>query len=123
MSRKDRSDGVSAESYRKAWIAAKEELAALKATTERTADYAAYAWEAMQDQMGTSVGYYRIGKAQNGQYWVRYKWTQGPYRDHYVIGGHDTALMAFLECQKAADAVEAGKRTPVPDRPAPKKRD
>jgi hypothetical protein len=116
-------DGVSADSYRRAWLAAKDELAQLKSSAERNADYATYAWDAMQDQMGTSKGYYRIGKAQNGQYWVRWKWTEGPYRDCYVIGGHDTALLAFLACQTAADQVEAGKRTPVPDKPAPKRRD
>lgn len=65
------------------------------------------------------VGYWRLGRARNGDYWVRWKWTDGPYKGHYEIGGHTTLFGALGKCLDAMLLVEKGLKSPPYDAPAP----
>lgn len=80
----------------------------LEATSDR--EVSETDWEELAHVLDTSGGYFRMGKAQNGHYWVRFKWTQGSQAGRYVIGGHTTLENAVLVALEAHAAVESGRR-------------
>lgn len=74
------------------------------------------AMTALSEAQERSDGYWRLGRASDGNYWARYKWTKGPYAGSYCIGGHNTTAGAILSCQEHMDACNAGKRSPLLDK-------
>lgn len=71
----------------------------------------------VEAQLARAQGYWRMGRAQNGDYWARWKWTEGPYKGHYCIGGHQTLEFAIARCLGDIDLVERGRKTPPYDAP------
>lgn len=55
-------------------------------------------------------GYFRVGISNEGAYWVRYKWTNGPLVGKYTFGSGDTVGLAFDQVVERVYACESGKR-------------
>jgi hypothetical protein len=71
--------------------------------------------EEMEAILNSDGGYWRIGLTRSGQYWARWKWTEGPYDGHYVIGGHNYLLGAVAKALHDFDRVSTGKFSPPYD--------
>lgn len=70
----------------------------------------------LSGQLESAQGYWRLGRAADGNYWARFKWTQGNYRGSYVMGSHNTLARAILNCETDIMKVEQGKRSPLIDK-------
>lgn len=115
MSKHKNADNISAETWKAAYHGQLEENRILRAQISDTADQAALVFSSIDKVLGASAGYYRMGRNPVGVYWVRWKWTQGPYANHYVIGGHESTMLAAMECLEQVEKVDKGRRTPLID--------
>lgn len=103
--------------------ALEREVVILRAQNDRLAgerwlldDEGLTAMEDLVRTMDNNQGYWRMGRARDGNYFARWKWTEGPYAGHYVMGGHNTLPRAILSCQGEVDKVERGIRSPLLDK-------
>lgn len=54
-------------------------------------------------------GYFRLGYGHDKRYWVRWKWTDGDFRDHYQFGSSEDFTTAIRACVSNCVSVLSGK--------------
>lgn len=101
--------------YRDGYKAAVAELEARRAAEPTDIDL--YGLETVETLLRAKTGYLRAGLGLDGLLYTRYKWTCGPYEEHYTFGSGQSLGFALANVAEHADQVEAGKRKPLLDRP------
>lgn len=101
---------ISKEAYIRQYHEARAEIHSLRAQLAQVATSADTFIAELEAVSDRSAGYWRLGKSQNGHYWVRWKWTQGPEAGRYAIGGHSTLTLAIAACLADISLIEAGKK-------------
>lgn len=91
-------------------------LARLESSSSGELDGIVVTFEDIERLLREDTGYWRLGRARDGNYWARWKWTQGPYAGHYCMGGHNNLRGAIDHAVGDYEAVCAGKQTPPYDK-------
>lgn len=91
------------------------QAAAAQAMEQNTDDLSSFALAELALILSRKTGYVRIGQSTDNLIWTRYKWTTGPYADHYTFGSGDTIGAAVAQVCERVGEVESGKRKPSRD--------